>query len=74
MPATARRLARWELGGVVGAVVVVDVIRAFSTAAYAFGAGAAEIFLVDTVEEALVLARRVLRTNALECYRLSPES
>ncbi len=49
----ARRLARWELDGVVGAVVVVDVIRAFSTAAYAFGAGAAEIFLVGTVEEAL---------------------
>jgi 2-phosphosulfolactate phosphatase len=49
----ARHLARWELEGVDGAVVVVDVIRAFSTAAYAFGAGAAEIFLVGTVDEAL---------------------
>jgi 2-phosphosulfolactate phosphatase len=49
----ARHLARWELAGVDGAVVVVDVIRAFSTAAYAFGAGAAEIFLVGTVDEAL---------------------
>lgn len=48
-----RHLARWELAGVDGAVVVVDVIRAFSTAAYAFGAGAAEIFLVGTVDEAL---------------------
>jgi 2-phosphosulfolactate phosphatase len=36
-----------------GAVVVVDVIRAFSTAAYAFGAGATCIYLVATVEEAL---------------------
>lgn len=39
--------------GVSGPVVVVDVIRAFSTAAYAFGAGARCIYLVATVEEAL---------------------
>ena len=44
---------RWELDGVDGAVVVIDVIRAFTTAAYAFGAGAAAIYLVATVEEAL---------------------
>jgi 2-phosphosulfolactate phosphatase len=50
----ARQVARWELGGVTGAVVVVDVIRAFTTAAYAFGAGAASIRLVDTVEDALI--------------------
>jgi 2-phosphosulfolactate phosphatase len=49
----ARHVHRWELSGVEGAVVVVDVIRAFSTAAYAFGAGAAEIYLVATVDEAL---------------------
>jgi 2-phosphosulfolactate phosphatase len=36
-----------------GAVVVVDVLRAFSTAAYAFGAGARHIYLVGTVDEAL---------------------
>ena len=36
-----------------GAVVVVDVIRAFSTAAYAFGSGAAAIYLVSGVDEAL---------------------
>ena len=48
-----RQLARWELGGVDGAVVVVDVIRAFTTAAYAFASGAAEIYLVGTVDEAL---------------------
>ncbi len=48
-----RQLARWELGGVDGAVVVIDVIRAFTTAAYAFASGAAEIYLVGTVDEAL---------------------
>jgi 2-phosphosulfolactate phosphatase len=38
-----------------GLVVVIDVIRAFSTAAYAFNAGAAQITLVSTIEEALEL-------------------
>jgi 2-phosphosulfolactate phosphatase len=36
-------------------VVVIDVIRAFSTAAYAFGAGAESIRLVSGVQEALEL-------------------
>jgi len=35
-----------------GVVVVIDVLRAFTTAAYAFGAGIAEIELVATREEA----------------------
>lgn len=43
----------------VGAVVVVDVLRAFTTAAYALGAGAAHIHLVSTVAEALALKRRL---------------
>ena len=38
-----------------GVVVVVDVMRAFTTAAYAFAAGAAEIALVATAEEAFAL-------------------
>jgi 2-phosphosulfolactate phosphatase len=37
------------------AVVVIDVLRAFSTAAYAFGAGAESITLVSDVREALEL-------------------
>jgi 2-phosphosulfolactate phosphatase len=41
-----------------GIVVVVDVLRAFTTAAYAFGGGAQEIFLVATVEEAFDLKSR----------------
>ena len=38
-----------------GVVVVIDVIRAFTTAAYAFGAGARDIVLVSEVNEALAL-------------------
>lgn len=41
--------------GATGVVVVVDVIRAFTAAAYAFAAGAEDIVLVATVEEALAL-------------------
>jgi 2-phosphosulfolactate phosphatase len=36
-----------------GVVVVIDVLRAFSNAAYAFSRGAKEIYPVGTVEEAL---------------------
>ena len=41
-----------------GVVVVVDVLRAFTTAAYAFDRGAKEIVLVSTVEEAFQLRKR----------------
>ena len=41
------------VGDVSGAVVAIDVIRAFSTAAYAFGAGAHAIYLVASVDEVL---------------------
>lgn len=40
---------------ITGAAVVIDVLRAFTTAAYAFAAGAEEIILVSTVEEAFAL-------------------
>ena len=43
---------------VTGLVVVIDVIRAFTTAAYAFGAGAKSITLVSTVDEALKLRKK----------------
>ena len=42
-----------------GIVVVIDVIRAFTTAAYAFAAGAEDITLVSTVEEALTLRDQI---------------
>lgn len=48
-----RHLRTDQVGDVDGAVVVIDVIRAFSTAAYAFSAGAAAIHLVADVEAAL---------------------
>jgi 2-phosphosulfolactate phosphatase len=41
-----------------GLVVVIDVIRAFTTAAFAFAAGAETITLVSTVEEALTLRKQ----------------
>lgn len=41
-----------------GVVVVIDVIRAFTTAAFAFAAGAERIMLVATVDEALNLRQR----------------
>ena len=46
---------RWLAGEATGAVVVIDVLRAFSTAAYAFGAGARRIWLVESVDEALAV-------------------
>lgn len=53
--AAARFLPRWEVAEITGPVVVVDVIRAFTTAAYAFAAGARHIYLVDTVADALAM-------------------
>jgi 2-phosphosulfolactate phosphatase len=41
-----------------GLVVVIDVLRAFSNAAYAFSRGAKEIYPVGGVEEALQLRHR----------------
>lgn len=41
-----------------GVVVVIDVIRAFSVAAYAFAGGAQSLWLVRTVEEAQALRER----------------
>jgi 2-phosphosulfolactate phosphatase len=41
-----------------GVVIVIDVIRAFSVAAYAFAGGARELWLVRQVEEALALRER----------------
>jgi 2-phosphosulfolactate phosphatase len=54
----ARFLPHWEIGDVEGPVVAIDVIRAFSTAAYAFAAGAREIWLVAEVDQALAFKER----------------
>ena len=42
-----------------GTVIVIDVIRAFSTAAYAFQVGAESINLVSSVDEALTLKKKI---------------
>jgi len=41
-----------------GLVVVIDVVRAFTTAAFAFAAGARRIILAGPVEQALALRER----------------
>jgi 2-phosphosulfolactate phosphatase len=41
--------------GAIGAVVIIDVFRAFTTAAVALARGAAKVIMVKTVEEALAL-------------------
>ncbi|HEX5837163.1 MAG TPA: 2-phosphosulfolactate phosphatase [Anaerolineales bacterium] len=48
-----------------GVVIVIDVLRAFSTAAYAFSQGAIEIVLVSTVEEALSLKEMIPASRAM---------
>ncbi|MEP6638028.1 MAG: 2-phosphosulfolactate phosphatase [Chloroflexota bacterium] len=52
-PSRDRFVSTAVAGGLDGAVVVVDVLRAFTTAAYAFAAGTRHIYLVAGVEEAL---------------------
>ena len=42
-------------GRATGTVAIIDVLRAFTTAAVAFAGGAARIVMVGTVEEALSL-------------------
>ena len=57
-----------------GAVIVIDVLRAFSTAAYAFSRGAKEIILVSTVDEALSLKSTIPNAKAMgEVGGLRPE-
>ena len=51
----ASYLATWEIGRVRGPAVAIDVVRAFTTAAFAFASGADRIWLVDSVPQALSL-------------------
>lgn len=53
--ADAPMLGRDAAGDARGAVVVIDVLRAFSTAAYAFGAGVTEIVLVESPDQAFAI-------------------
>jgi 2-phosphosulfolactate phosphatase len=53
-----RRVSLDECETVTRTVIVIDVLRAFSTAAYAFAAGAHIIALVSSVDEALALKKQ----------------
>jgi 2-phosphosulfolactate phosphatase len=56
-----------------GIVLIIDVLRAFSTAAYAFSRGAKQIHLVSEVEEALALKAQLPNAKAMgEVYGLPP--
>lgn len=48
-----------ECGDIEGVAVVVDVLRAFSFAAYALAAGAERLILMDDLDDALRLARSI---------------
>ena len=48
-----------ECGDLEGVAVVIDVLRAFSFAAYALAAGADRLILMDDLEETLQLARSI---------------
>ena len=57
-----------------GTVIVIDVLRAFSTAAYAFSLGVTEILLVSTVEEALSLRPQIPNSKVMgEVHGLRPD-
>jgi 2-phosphosulfolactate phosphatase len=57
-----------------GTVIVIDVLRAFSTAAYAFSLGVKEILLVSTVEEALSLRPQISNSKVMgEVNGLRPD-
>lgn len=57
-----------------GVVVVIDVLRAFSTAAYALSCGAEKVILVSDVDEALSLKSQLPNSKAMgEVHGLRPE-
>ncbi|HRQ22589.1 MAG TPA: 2-phosphosulfolactate phosphatase [Anaerolineales bacterium] len=57
-----------------GIVLIIDVLRAFSTAAYAFSRGAKDIRLVSGVQEALDLKAKIPNAKAMgEVGGLPPE-
>jgi 2-phosphosulfolactate phosphatase len=57
-----------------GLVIIIDVLRAFSTAAYAFARGAREIILASGVEEALNLKSQIPNSKVMgEVSGLRPQ-
>jgi 2-phosphosulfolactate phosphatase len=58
-----RRLSLRDCAQATGTVVVIDVVRAFTTAPYAFAAGAREVVLTECIEEAFALRDRFVRAG-----------
>lgn len=58
MPIPVKKVPLEECLTLTGLVVVIDVIRAFTTASFAFSQGAEKIFLVGDIEEAFDLFRK----------------
>src|SRR5260221_7071985 len=67
-----RRIERTEAADALGIVIVIDVIRAFSVAAYALAGGAQRLWLVRSIEEAFAL--RALEPNALLAGEIGKQS
>ena len=59
-----------------GTTIIIDVFRAFTTAAVAFERGATQIVLVAEIDEALALRRRGVghRPHHVDRWRLEPSS
>ena len=60
-----RRFTLEDCHNATGIVLIIDVLRAFSTAAYAFSRGAEEIRLVSRIEEALALKSKLTNAKAM---------
>jgi len=54
-----QQVTGFECESVTGLVIVIDVLRAFTTAAFAFAAGAKEIILVGGIDEAFALRETI---------------
>ncbi|HLF79098.1 MAG TPA: 2-phosphosulfolactate phosphatase, partial [Dehalococcoidia bacterium] len=72
MSIKARYVSNTECDGIAGVAVVIDVIRAFTTAAWAFHKGVDRIVLTDDLADALRLKQRFPGSLALKDGRPEP--
>lgn len=72
MPIQAHYVSNREAEGITGIAVVIDVIRAFTTAAWAFHRGVERIVLTDDLTEALQLKQRIPGSLAMKDAQPEP--